>query len=116
GGSHLRRARAARPRVRREERCGASRLRERPARSDARCAARPCGARVACGRGEPTAPAAGGGRALDRRYEERRPMMFRAMYRVLFVLAALAPMGCATEGGLSRSAIDAYGDPAGIDW
>lgn len=40
--------------------------------------------------------------------------MFRAMYGVLSVLAALAPMGCATEGGLSRSATDAYGDSAGI--
>lgn len=38
--------------------------------------------------------------------------MFWPIHRVLLVLAALAPIGCATDGGLSPRTMDVYGDSA----
>lgn len=40
--------------------------------------------------------------------------MFRPIHRVLLAFAALAPMGCAMDGGPSRSAADVYADSAGV--
>lgn len=40
--------------------------------------------------------------------------MFRPIQQALLVLAALAPIGCATNGELSGSATDVYNDAAGV--
>ncbi len=40
--------------------------------------------------------------------------MFRLIHGMLLTLAALAPIGCATDAGIARSATDVHGDSAGV--